>query len=32
LTRAIEGFLRQEREHVEAEIEIYGEHVPFKKG
>jgi hypothetical protein len=32
LTRAIEGFLRQEREHVEAEIEIYSEHVPFKKG
>ncbi|MDB5643262.1 MAG: hypothetical protein JWN07_2579 [Hyphomicrobiales bacterium] len=32
LTRAIEGFLEREREHVEAEIEIYGEHVPFKKG
>jgi predicted N-acyltransferase len=32
LTRAVEQFLRREREHVEAEIEIYGEHVPFKKG
>ncbi len=32
LARAIEGFLKSEREHVEAEIEIYGEHVPFKKG
>jgi hypothetical protein len=32
LTRAIQGFLEREREHVEAEIEIYGEHVPFKKG
>jgi hypothetical protein len=32
LTRAIQGFLEREREHVDAEIEIYGEHVPFKKG
>ena len=32
LTRAVEQFLRREREHVEAEIEIYGEHVPFRKG
>jgi predicted N-acyltransferase len=32
LTRAVAGFLKSEREHVEAEIEIYGEHVPFKKG
>ncbi len=32
LTRAIEGFLTQERQHVEAEIEVYGEHVPFRKG
>ena len=32
LTRAIQGFLKQERDHVEAEIEIYGEHVPFRKG
>ena len=32
LTRAIAGFLEQERQHIEAEIEIYGEHVPFKKG
>ncbi|MDB5594018.1 MAG: family N-acetyltransferase [Hyphomicrobiales bacterium] len=32
LARAVAGFLEQERDHVEAEIEIYGEHVPFKKG
>lgn len=32
LARAVEGFLERERDHVEAEIEIYGEHVPFKKG
>ena len=32
LSSAVEDFLRRERAHVEAEIEIYGEHVPFKKG
>jgi predicted N-acyltransferase len=32
LARAVEDFLARERAHVEAEIEIYGEHVPFKKG
>jgi predicted N-acyltransferase len=31
LSSAVEDFLRRERAHVEAEIEIYGEHVPFKK-
>ncbi len=32
LTRAVDDFLVRDRMHVEAEIEIYGEHVPFKKG
>jgi predicted N-acyltransferase len=32
LSSAVEDFLRRERAHVEAEIEVYGEHVPFKKG
>lgn len=32
LAHAVDAFLKQERDHVEAEIEIYGEHVPFKKG
>ena len=31
LSAAVDDFLRRERAHVEAEIEIYGEHVPFKK-
>lgn len=31
LAAAIKDFLRRERAHVEAEIEVYGEHVPFKK-
>jgi predicted N-acyltransferase len=31
LARAVEDFLTRERAHVDAEIEIYGEHVPFKK-
>ncbi len=29
--KAVAGFLKQERAQVEAEIEIYAEHVPFKK-
>ena len=32
LTRAVAAYLEQERDHIEAEIEIYGEHVPFRKG
>ncbi len=32
LAAAVKDFLVRERTHVEAEIEIYGEHVPFKKG
>lgn len=32
LARAVEDYLRQERRHVEQAIEIYGEHVPFRKG
>jgi uncharacterized protein len=31
LARAVEDFLHRERAHVEAEIDLYGEHVPFKK-
>lgn len=31
LSAAVKDFLGRERAHVEAEIEIYGEHVPFKK-
>ena len=31
LAAAVEDFLRREHAHVEAEIEIYGEHTPFKK-
>ncbi len=32
LAAAVKGFIVRERTHVEAEIEVYGEHVPFKKG
>ncbi len=31
LARAVEDYLRQERRHVEEAIEVYGEHVPFRK-
>jgi predicted N-acyltransferase len=31
LAAAVKDFLARERTHVEAEIEVYGEHVPFKK-
>ena len=31
LSAAVEDFLRRERAHVEAEIDIYSEHTPFKK-
>ena len=32
MTHAIADYLERERNQIEAEIEIYGEHVPFKKG
>lgn len=32
LTRAVASFLERERDQVETEIEIYGEHTPFRKG
>ena len=31
LARAVEDYLRQERRHVEHAIEVYGEHVPFRR-
>ncbi len=31
LARAVEDYLEQERRHVEAAIEVYGEHVPFRR-
>ena len=31
-SRAVEDFLKQERRHMDAAIEAYAEHVPFKKG
>ena len=32
MRRAVADFLSRERRHVEAAIEVYGEHVPFRKG
>jgi predicted N-acyltransferase len=31
MTRAIGDYLKNERRHIEAAIDIYGEHVPFRK-
>ncbi len=31
LARAVADYLEQERRHVEAAIEVYGEHVPFRR-
>ncbi|MEA2859699.1 MAG: uncharacterized protein QOC72_1738 [Methylobacteriaceae bacterium] len=31
MTRAIGDYLQNERRHIEASIDIYGEHVPFRK-
>ena len=31
MTRAIGDYLKSERRHIEAAIELYGEHVPFRK-
>ena len=31
MTRGIADYLVRERQHVEDEIELYGEHVPFRK-
>jgi predicted N-acyltransferase len=31
MTRAIGDYLKSERRHIEAAIEVYGEHVPFRK-
>ncbi|WP_244544127.1 MULTISPECIES: GNAT family N-acetyltransferase [unclassified Beijerinckia] len=31
LARAVDGFLQQEREAISQSIEIYGEHVPFRR-
>jgi predicted N-acyltransferase len=30
--RAVDDFLKQERRQMEAAIEAYAEHVPFRKG
>ncbi|MBV9064398.1 MAG: N-acetyltransferase, partial [Methylobacteriaceae bacterium] len=31
MTRAIGDYLENERRHVEAALDIYGEHAPFRK-
>jgi predicted N-acyltransferase len=31
MTRAIGDYLKKERRHIEAAIDIYDEHVPFRK-
>ncbi len=32
MRRAVADFVQRERRHVEAALEVYGEHVPFRKG
>ena len=32
LARAIADYLAREREHIEEAIEVYGDHVPFRRG